>query len=109
MLVAMAFEGETGPMGGEDPQVKSNHMTLDSQCGQWTYTFNNDGSVDLKGFEEGYDDEGENYLGVIDVEDHYDSVLDLIRGKTDSGWFAYFATEYPDTVRIIETILEGKQ
>lgn len=113
LLVAKGFEGDVGPMGGEDPEIDDNLLRLTSQGPDSVYYFNDDGSVD-----EVFEGPKEEFIrGLIDVgfdqedaeawyEDgphHYDSVMDLLDDGGDrTTWFMYFEEEHPQLYNIIK-------
>lgn len=114
LLVAKGFEGDCGPMGGEDPIVKGNEFALTSQGLDSWYRINEDGSVDdithekvsYKEFYDflihdcGYDDD--EAKTTIENPLHFDSVLDLLDDQDYSTWFLYFQTDHPELYQIIE-------
>lgn len=80
-MVATLFKGQVGPFGGEDPTLKGNVLILDSQATPGdTYTFNDDGSIDVEVYYSGLDedDDGMSYY-------HYDCFRDLL--DSGDGWF----------------------
>lgn len=103
MIFYLAFLGECGGMGREDPYLFKNILTLHSQMGMTDYVFNDDGSIDSHMHEETWrnflydiglnpDDEDskdesghttEDYLEYKDV--HYDNIHELMH--SDDGWF----------------------
>lgn len=111
-LVALAFEKDVGPMGGENPILNGNEVTIYSQCPGTVYVFNDDGSVDTYP-----EDEDASYKSLIhdcgfteeeareeiDNPPHYDSILDLMDG--DDGWFMYFKEEHPKIIEAIKAVL----
>lgn len=113
LLVAKGFEGDVGPMGGEDPEIDENILRLTSQGPDTVYQFNENGSVD-----EVWEGDREEFIrGLIDVgfdeedaeawyEDgpyHYDSVMDLLdEDGSRTTWFCYFESEHPQLYNIIK-------
>ena len=103
MVFYLAFLGECGGMGREDPYLFKNILTLHSQAGMVDYKFNDDGSIDSHMHEETWrnflydvsidpDDEdsedgcghtAEDYLEYKDV--HYDNIHELL--FSNDGWF----------------------
>ena len=115
-LVALAFEKDVGPMGGENPILDWNEVTLYSQCPGTTYVFNDDGSVDTYPEDEDASYESlihdcgfteEEAREEIDNPPHYDSVLDLMDG--DDGWFMYFKEDHPKIFTAIQQLLPNKK
>lgn len=105
-IVQNTFTGDCGPVGGEAPYRKANKVGLWSQNRPIWYTFNDDGSVDVDNREYNKD-----FLDDEDKEEdhiHYDSVLDLIDGKTADGWFLYFQEEIggPEASKQIHDIIQ---
>lgn len=113
LLVAKGFEGDVGPMGGEDPEIDGNLLRLTSQSPDSVYRFNDDGSVDevwegdreevLSGLmDAGFDQEDAEAL-YEDGPHHYDSVMDLLDDGGDrTTWFMYFEEEHPQLYNIIK-------
>ena len=103
-LVALAFKGEVGPFGGEDPYLDENQVGLYSQMGTTYYSFSDEGGVDLD-----FDESARSnlkYEGVDVDEDiilHWDNVLEFL--ETDDGWFMEFQYDHPKTIEAIKAVL----
>ena len=103
-LIALAFNGDCGPFGGEDPYLDGNQVGLHSQMGTTYYTFSDEGGVDID-----FDESAINnlkYEGVDayqDLELHYNSFLDFL--YQDDGWFGSFIFDHPKTVEAIKAVL----
>ena len=111
-LVALGFEGDIGPSGGEDPDLDGHDVILYSQMPQCGYQFNDDGSV-----QSFFPDEEAMYNSLIQdcgfTEEEakeiimnppfYPSVIDLFRGE--DGWFMYFETDHPKITEAIKAVL----
>ena len=107
-LIARAYKGMVGPMGGEDPSLKGNVVTFYSQGPSESWIFNDDGSVDsaetIEDFlstakPEDYGCESEEELrDYFEEIKHFDSVRDLF----DSGlsWFM----EVPNEEELLKKI-----
>ena len=112
-LVALGFEGDVGPMGGEDPKLDGRDVILFSQCPDVGYHFNDDGSVQVF-----FPDEDATYNSFIHdcgfTEDEardeindppfYPSVIDLLESE-DDGWFMYFEMDHPKITQAIKAVL----
>ena len=105
-LVAKGMGGQSGPFGGNDPDLEGNELTLKSQGYPCTYRFNDDGSVDdisFEGMDE--DDITDLFMREYSIDDeeardyaqnlitHYTSFEDLCSGY--DSWFVYFEEENP--------------
>ena len=115
LLVAKGFEGEVGPMGGEDPEIEENLIRLTSQSPDTVYRFNDDGSVDevwenpneLHAFlimDCGETEEEANEF-IKDGPAHYDSVMDLLDDGDRTTWFLYFEIDHPELYNIIKQFI----
>ena len=103
-LIALAFKGEVGPFGGEDPYLYKNRVGLYSQMGTTYYYFSDEGGVDLD-FDESAVENLE-YEGIDAYKDiilHWDNVLEFL--KTDDGWFMEFQYDHPKTIEAIKAVL----
>ena len=97
-LIAREFKGECGPFSGENPHLDGNTMELYSQAGSCYYTFNDDGSIDVK-YELDEEFEDDEY----ELPSHYDSLKELL--ESDDSWFTYFPGSM-DVTKKVEMILK---
>ena len=103
-LIALAFEGECGPFGGEDPYLDGNQVGLHSQMGTSYYTFSDEGGVDIDFDESAISSlEDEDIDPYEDIELHWDSILEFL--NSDDGWFMEFTYDHPKTVEAIKAVL----
>lgn len=103
-LVALAFEGDVGPFGGENPYLDGNQVGLYSQMGTTYYTFSDEGGVDIDFDKAAIDNLA--YEGIDCYEDiilHWDNIIDFL--KSDDGWFMEFEYEHPKTIEAIKAVL----
>lgn len=104
-LIALAFKGDCGPFGGEDPYVKGNQVGLHSQMGTTYYSFSDEGGVDIdfdKSAITNLKYEGVN--AYEDIELHWDNILDFL--NFDDGWFMGFPVEHPKITQAIKAVLD---
>lgn len=105
-LISKAFKGRVGPMGGEDPHLFVDEVTLSSQLADDTFRFNDDGSVDFVNWKEAFyraarelglekdDGDYEDLRDFYIASRHFDSTKSLL--ESDSGWFMYM--EHPKAI-----------
>ena len=95
-LFWLCLRGECGPFGNENPDINRNKLTCYSQTGKVTYTFYNDGSVDVEYGDDFKHNELYNFFGEeydkhsfeeLDeyYPEYYESIDDLL--KSGDGWF----------------------
>ena len=88
VLFFLLLKGQSGPFGGEDPMISGSTVTLESQMGQFYYTFHDDGSVKVT-----WDDMAQRELDEMWEDDEYESPTFLEYGsihemlqQDESGW-----------------------